>query len=158
MYFTLIQILRVDHDQLASQYIQCKIEEYKEYVRCTKGEDDDDDDDSNDKVPDGPPEEDLHVKVGSCRPPKSFEAVKAENSENIAFEQLRIKINNFFNYSPVGRVLLDHQGLRNVQLNAKDEVSAYINRIVFVDITNVMLCTVTGYRVSVSQSQLRIYG
>ena len=158
MYFMLIQILRVDHDQLASQYIRCKIEEYKEYVRRTKGEDDDDDDDGNDEVPDGPPEEDLHVKVGSCRPPKSFEAVKAENSENITFERLRIKINNFFNYSPVGRVLLDHQGLWNVQLNAKDEVSAYINRIVFVDITNVMLCTVTGYRVSVSQSQLRIYG
>ena len=88
MYFMLIQILHVNHDQLASQYIQCKIEEYKEYVQHTKGEDDDDDDDSNNKVPDGPPKEDLHVKVGSHWPPKSFEAIEAGNSENISFEWL----------------------------------------------------------------------
>ena len=87
----------------------------------------------------------LHVKVGFHWPPKLFKAVEAENSENTTFEQLQIKINNFFNYSPVGWVLLNYQGLQNVQLNAKDKISAYINGIVFVDITNVMLCTVTGY-------------
>ncbi|KAG8220742.1 hypothetical protein J3R82DRAFT_2155 [Butyriboletus roseoflavus] len=120
------QILHVDHDQLSSQYIRCKIEEHADYVRLTCGDPNDPSNDSDDNdLNVAPPEEDLYIMVGSRQRPKSFEVIEMTHSNNPVFERFRIKINNFLNYTHVGRVLLDQQGVRNIQLNANDQVIEY---------------------------------
>lgn len=108
---------------LSSQYIQCKIEENDDYVQLTCGDPNNLNDNDNDT--NAPPEEDLDVMVGSRQWPKLFEAVEMVHSDNPTFEQFRIKVNNFINYTRVGCVLLNHQNVRNIQLNAKDEVCIY---------------------------------
>lgn len=67
----------------------------------------------------------LHVKIGSKQPHQTFKSVKLVNAGNSAFKCFRIKVNNFLNFTPNGRALLDGQ---KVQLNAKDEVYT-INRL-----------------------------
>ena len=149
----LIQILCVDHDQLSSQYIRCKIEEHNDYVNdqlALDRSDPDDPNNDNDNDPNGPPDEDLHVMVGSRQRPRSFDIVEMMHGDNPGFERFRIKVNNFLNYTPVGRVLLDHQNVQNIQLKANNEIRIHGLKLSHVHNHYVY----TGYRVSLPQSQL----
>ena len=111
------QILHTNHAQLASQWIQCKIEDHNEYLKATAAQeaDDDGENDVNDIL-----EEYFHVKVGSPQKPRTFESIELEHGTDHAFDHFQIKLNNFLNFSIVGRVLLDG---KRITLKAKDEVS-----------------------------------
>jgi len=106
------QILRIDHAQLASQWIQYKIGDCNEYMRATAARDADEDGD--DEL-----EKQFHVRVGSRQKPQTFEHVELERGINPAFNHFRIKLNNFLNFSVISRILLDG---KKITLNVKDEV------------------------------------
>ncbi|KAI9464204.1 hypothetical protein HD554DRAFT_2026564 [Boletus coccyginus] len=109
------QILRIDHAQLASQWIRYKIEDCNEYMKATAVQDIDEDGD--DEL-----EEQFHVRVGSRQKPQTFEHVELEHGTDPAFDRFRIKLNNFLNFSVIGRILLDG---KKITLNTRDELVEY---------------------------------
>ncbi|KIJ07425.1 hypothetical protein PAXINDRAFT_164593 [Paxillus involutus ATCC 200175] len=128
------QILNVNHHQLASQWLRCKIDDYNIFMSSQT--DLDPDLNLNDAS-----EEFFHIKLGSAQKSETFEDIEHSHADNKGFERFRLKVNEFLNkhFTAVGKQL---PGGKQIQFSAKDQITEHrYVRVNYESLVDWCLCT-----------------
>ncbi|KAL4061680.1 hypothetical protein V8B97DRAFT_2066336 [Scleroderma yunnanense] len=107
------QILNIDHWLLMAEYICCRIEDYDNYTSTVRG------DEAMDGIDNDTNEYYFHVWLGSAQKPLTFQSIEELNQNDKAFNQFRIKLNQFLN-KYFGEVWGSFPDGRCIQFSASD--------------------------------------